>query len=279
MQQEEKLKPLTVPESSLPNISNSSPSQNKIPPLRILIVDDQPTICKNIEKQLKISFQNIDSTLLYSAESAIERCKNGDTFDIATMDIHMYGVDGYAATKTLCDEIPGISVFLHSSDPYEEKKVEACGAKAFVSKYEEHSIKKLAETIRPFVAPCYYHASKQKTYSESLPISARSSSYADSARALSIASTTLSPGSSIPLTPSFAPTPSAFSDTGGTTSLPSSPIATIRLTTPHNSTRPIIGTNHPIYAQQPNPNPPQAPSNAFGTSTTTQTKKKVCGCF
>ncbi len=70
-----------------------------IPPMNILVVDDNDMNCRVISGLLS-KFDN-QITIVHSGEEALETCQNSPPFDLILMDIELPGMNGAEATKTL----------------------------------------------------------------------------------------------------------------------------------------------------------------------------------
>ncbi len=74
---------------------------------KILIVDDNKLICKNLKDILE--FKGYHVTCVYDGHEAVKAVKEGD-FKIALMDIKMPGMSGIDTLKILKQIAPGLTV-------------------------------------------------------------------------------------------------------------------------------------------------------------------------
>jgi len=90
-------------------------SNGEKPPLaqltpRILVVDDEPTICQQLERLYTQSGYSV--VIATSAEEALERLKTGD-IDLVVTDIRLQGLSGVELTKRIeeiCPDVPVIVI-------------------------------------------------------------------------------------------------------------------------------------------------------------------------
>ncbi|MDD5477676.1 MAG: response regulator [Candidatus Omnitrophica bacterium] len=74
---------------------------------RILIVDDNKLLCKNLKDILEL--KGYDIACAYDGQEAIKAVKDGN-FKIALMDVKMPGMSGIDALKSLRQIAPGLTV-------------------------------------------------------------------------------------------------------------------------------------------------------------------------
>ena len=74
---------------------------------RILIVDDNKLLCKNLKDILE--FKGYQTTCVYDGHEAVKAVKEGD-FKIALMDVKMPGMSGIETLKSLKQIAPELTV-------------------------------------------------------------------------------------------------------------------------------------------------------------------------
>lgn len=100
---------------------------------KILIVDDEPDICKALEFLLKREGYDVASA--NSGEEAVERLK-GDSFDVVLTDLKMGKFDGMDVLKKAKELNPDVQVIMMTAFASIESAVEAMkmGASDYISK-------------------------------------------------------------------------------------------------------------------------------------------------
>lgn len=76
---------------------------------KILIVDDNEALCKNLSDILE--FKGYEAMVVYDGSQAIEAVKN-NKFKVILMDIKMPGINGMEALKVLKEIDPHLSVIM-----------------------------------------------------------------------------------------------------------------------------------------------------------------------
>jgi CheY-like chemotaxis protein/HPt (histidine-containing phosphotransfer) domain-containing protein len=91
----------TVPLSGVPNAPKMplQGRQPKLADLRLLVVDDNPTTCRILTTQAAQWGMNARGA--QTAEQALAWLQNGETFDIALIDLQMPGMDGLALSTAI----------------------------------------------------------------------------------------------------------------------------------------------------------------------------------
>jgi len=100
--------------------------------LRILLVDDNPTVLAVIEELLR---RNLPSAIIMTASSgqhALQVLQTA-TVDVVLSDVTMPEGSGFFLLEEVRRHWPSLPVILMSGDPVQEQAIQA-GAKAFFSK-------------------------------------------------------------------------------------------------------------------------------------------------
>lgn len=122
-----------------------------LPPLNILVVDDNPINCKVVSLQLaKLGLEAITAP---GGAAAVDRVAEGD-IDLVLMDCQMPGVDGLEATRRIRkahpDGRPLVVALTAVTDPERQRACREAGMDEFLTKPIE--FKKLEKTLRHLVA-------------------------------------------------------------------------------------------------------------------------------
>lgn len=80
--------------------------------LRILVVDDEPAICSNLEAFLEDD--GIEAYSARSAEEAIERIKGGLGIDVCIMDLRLPGMNGAEGIHRIRELTPEVRFIIHT---------------------------------------------------------------------------------------------------------------------------------------------------------------------
>ncbi len=110
-------------------VSTDLSEENASPSLKVLVVDDNDINLRLAEIILKKN--NYDVTTVRSGNESVELVKN-NTYDLIFMDLHMPGLDGYEAAKSIRllendDHRPVIIALTANAMPQEIEKIESCG--------------------------------------------------------------------------------------------------------------------------------------------------------
>lgn len=89
--------------------TNGEDTLNVSPTPRILVVDDDPLICQQLERLYTLSGYMV--TLATSGEKAIEQLEAGD-IDLVVSDIRLPGISGVALTEWIQRECPDVPVIV-----------------------------------------------------------------------------------------------------------------------------------------------------------------------
>jgi CheY-like chemotaxis protein len=91
----------TVPMSAIPDATKTALQgrQPKLADLRLLVVDDNPTTCRILTTQAAQWGMNARGA--NTAEQALAWFQNGETFDIALIDLQMPGMDGFQLSAAI----------------------------------------------------------------------------------------------------------------------------------------------------------------------------------
>ena len=117
---------------------------------KILIVDDDPAICKLLEKVMHSN--ELETTTVNCGMDALSILKN-HTFDLILMDIKMPEMNGIEATeriRSISPDIPIIAVTAHAYYTDKEQAL-AAGCNAIVSK--PYAIADLKQAIERWINP------------------------------------------------------------------------------------------------------------------------------
>jgi DNA-binding NarL/FixJ family response regulator len=108
--------------------------------IKVLIVDDLPHVRQGLVSLLLLASRNAHPTLevVGEAQDGREAVHQAQTLhpDVVLMDLEMPVLDGYAATRQIKAEQPGVRVVILSihAGPEEEARARAAGADGFVVK-------------------------------------------------------------------------------------------------------------------------------------------------
>ena len=101
-------------------------------PIRILVIDDEPMVCKSCEK---IFEDNYDVTITMSGREGLDRLLQED-FDLVIVDLKMPDMDGMELVKIIKQKRPNTEVVIMTGYSTVETAVEGMklGAAEFISK-------------------------------------------------------------------------------------------------------------------------------------------------
>jgi CheY-like chemotaxis protein/glycine cleavage system H lipoate-binding protein len=97
-------------------------------PARILVVDDEPSVCKAVASALVTEGYRVDTAL--SAEAALEKA-GGSQFDVVVTDLMMPGLSGMDLLKIAAERMPDTKVIMITGYPSVKSAVEAMRLGAF----------------------------------------------------------------------------------------------------------------------------------------------------
>ncbi|MBF0452808.1 MAG: response regulator [Candidatus Magnetomorum sp.] len=72
--------------------------------MKILLVDDEKKFASMLAKRLEL--RGIEVDYFFDANSAIQRVENGNSYDIAVLDVKMPGMGGIELRRKLCRMAP-----------------------------------------------------------------------------------------------------------------------------------------------------------------------------
>lgn len=111
--------------------------------MRVLIVDDLPQVRKGLATVLALAGSASEPGIEIAGEAssgiaAIHQARSIQP-DVVLMDLEMPGLDGYAATRQIKFEQPGIRVIILSihNDPGAQQRAREAGADGFVTKGDQ----------------------------------------------------------------------------------------------------------------------------------------------
>jgi DNA-binding NarL/FixJ family response regulator len=119
--------------------------------IRILLVDDQPTVRQGLRLHLTCESDIVIAGEAADGDTAIELATSLEP-DVVVLDISMPGMDGFEAARRIraAGTSSIVMLSLHDDPASRAKAIEA-GANAFVSKHELTG--HLIETIRTVASP------------------------------------------------------------------------------------------------------------------------------
>ena len=116
-------------------------------PIRILLVDDQPSIRRGLKMRLGLE---PDIAVVGEASDGDEALTTSLSCepDVVLMDIEMPVMDGITATSLLVEAAPACAVVILSlhDDVYTRERARSAGARGFVAKHEIDRV--LTDAIR-----------------------------------------------------------------------------------------------------------------------------------
>lgn len=103
---------------------------------RILIVDDHPLYREGLQGALGATMQETEFVGAGSAEEGLRRLQEAPDFDLVLLDLHLPGMDGFAALTTYGEHFPMVPrVLISGSDePEQLRRAFALGASGFIPK-------------------------------------------------------------------------------------------------------------------------------------------------
>jgi len=97
-------------------------------PTNILIVDDEPPVCKSVSRALATEGYKVESAL--SAEEALKKAEGSD-YDVVITDLMMPGLNGMDLLKIVAERMPRTKVIMITGYPSVKSAVEAVRLGAF----------------------------------------------------------------------------------------------------------------------------------------------------
>ena len=95
---------------------------------RILVVDDEPVVCRSVKRILEKKGHSVD--MVHRGKDALDMIK-GEEFDILIVDLKMEGMDGMEVLKNIKEAHPDITVLMITGYASVETAVEAMKLGAF----------------------------------------------------------------------------------------------------------------------------------------------------
>jgi DNA-binding NtrC family response regulator len=113
--------------------------------MNLLIVDDEPALCKVLADRLNVLY-NISPDSCGSGEDALQLIENND-YDVVVLDIEMPGMDGMGTLKRIKELKPKTQVVMFTGHGSDDRRVlsETLGAFNYVEKID--GLAKLAPMI------------------------------------------------------------------------------------------------------------------------------------
>ena len=105
------------------------------PRVRVLIADDHPVFAETLVLLLAADSRLAVAGVAENGAEAVELARRVAP-DVVLMDVHMPGLDGVGATRTIAAELPGVQVVMLSSSSAVEdvERARAAGAAAYLTK-------------------------------------------------------------------------------------------------------------------------------------------------
>jgi CheY-like chemotaxis protein/glycine cleavage system H lipoate-binding protein len=97
-------------------------------PTNILVVDDEPPVCKSVSSALATEGYNVESAL--SAEDALKKAEGAD-YEVIITDLMMPGLSGMDLLKIVVERMPGTKVIMITGYPSVKSAVQAMSLGAF----------------------------------------------------------------------------------------------------------------------------------------------------
>ncbi len=140
----------TKPTSGTKDVNNNTGASITTYGLRALVVDDSPTVCKQLELELR-NF-NIESDIAETAEQGLELLEN-IKYDIIFLDVILPGTDGYQACKEIrknpkTKRTPVIMLTSRSS-PFDRVRGSLAGCSAYLTKPVNYGM--FCETVEKYI--------------------------------------------------------------------------------------------------------------------------------
>ena len=113
--------------------------------MRLLIVDDEPALCKVLSDRITV-LHGITPDVSHNGLDALEKIKAAD-YDVVVLDIEMPGLDGMETLKRIKELRPTVQVIMFTGHSTEERRAlaETLGAFNYVDKID--GISTLSPTI------------------------------------------------------------------------------------------------------------------------------------
>ncbi len=113
------------------------PPELQVPPARILVVDDEPSLCRMIARSLRLAdpeFEVVEATDGFQAGQLVASMKP----DVVILDLRMPGMDGFEVCRVLKKQaqtrhavVLAMTAFPSAAS---EQQIRACGADAYFTK-------------------------------------------------------------------------------------------------------------------------------------------------
>jgi len=118
--------------------------------MSVLLIDDEPSFVDILSKRLsKRGFCVFTS---YSGQEALEQLGEGQSIDVAILDIKMPGMDGMAALSEIRKRFPGVRVIILTSLATVKTAIEGMKLGAFDCLMKPCDIDQLTTRIREAVS-------------------------------------------------------------------------------------------------------------------------------
>ncbi|MCG6911394.1 MAG: response regulator [Deltaproteobacteria bacterium] len=114
--------------------------------IRVLLVDDEETFARNLERLLK--FRGFDTAVALDGYSALASLQDPSGFDVVVLDVKMPGMDGIATLKQIRKSRPKVEVIMLTGHATVESGVQSIREGAYDYLMKPCDIEDLAEKIR-----------------------------------------------------------------------------------------------------------------------------------
>jgi CheY-like chemotaxis protein/glycine cleavage system H lipoate-binding protein len=129
-------------------------------PTRILVVDDEPPVCKSVSSALVTEDYAVDTAL--SAEEALRKAESSE-YDVVITDLMMPGLSGMDLLKMASERMPGAKVIMITGYPSVKSAVEAMRLGAFDYIPKPFTPKELRGLVSRALESKRYHAEEDIT--------------------------------------------------------------------------------------------------------------------
>jgi DNA-binding response OmpR family regulator len=127
---------------------NPNPHNNRTPPIRLLLVDDEKGFVQVLSKRL--AKRNILATQAFSGTEGIRRLRRSD-FDVAVLDLKLEDMDGIEILKIFKKMDPQMPVIMLTGHGSEKASIEGMRYGAFDYLTKPHELAELVEKINEAV--------------------------------------------------------------------------------------------------------------------------------